>query len=98
MTRVGFAVIGLIFSWLSVGQAQVSFDPSTKGVGTKVEEPNSSNSSSYHNSNSGNVNFYPDTQTTSERNHRLELHKQQGQSRSDNRTGPVYNPITIHWK
>ena len=98
MTRVGFAVTALIFGLVSMAQAQVSFDPSTKRVGTKVEEPNSSNSSSNHNSILGNVNFYTDRQTISEPNRHLELHKQQGQGRSDNKTGPVFNPITIHWK
>ena len=98
MTRVGFAVIALVFSWVSMGQAQVSFDPSTNRVGTKVQEPNLSNSGSYHNSNSENLNFYTDRQTTSEPDRHLELHKQQGQVRSNKATGPVYNPIAIHWK
>ena len=86
MTRIGFVVTALIFTWFSVAQAQVSFDPSTKRVGTKVEEPNSGSSSSYQNSILGNVNFYTDRQTTSQPNRHLELHKQQGQGRSDNKT------------
>ena len=97
MTRV-FVESALIFGWVSMGRAQVSIDPATKRVGTKVEEPKSRNSSSYHNSILGNVNPYTDRQTTIDPNRHLELHKQQGQGRSDNRTGPVFNPITFYWK
>ena len=97
MKRISFLVVALTFNWFSVGQAQVSFDPS-KRAATKVQEPNLSNSSSYHDSISEHLNFYIDRQTTSEPNRHLELHKQQGQGRSDNRTGPVFNPITIYWK
>ena len=99
MQTVSFLGIALFFSWLSLAQAQVSIDPAASRIATDIRAPSwhNSNGSSYNKSNPVDVIPSVERQATGNPIRYLDIHKQPA-GKLGNSTGPVYNPITIHWK
>ncbi len=97
MKKLPLLVIALIFSWLSVAQAQVWVDPYTRRDGTQVQGHWRSNpdNNPYNNwSYPGNVNPYTGKQATGDPNRYLE---QQYQNRNNGQNQYQFNPYQRRW-
>jgi hypothetical protein len=99
MQTVSLLGIALFFSWLSLAQAQVSIDPAASRVATDIQGPSwhNLNGSFYNRLNPADVIPSVERKATGNPIRYLDIHKQPD-GKVGNSTGPVYNPITIHWK